>query len=263
MQFRSMRLAILLSLIVSFAAEGPAQQPEVQPSAPSVDARQILDLTNEARSEQGLEPLRWDSALASAAELHNQVMRDKPELAHQYPDEAPLLQRASQQGAHFASIAENIAMGPSVAAIQREWLHSAPHRANIFDPRMDSIGISVTRRGSDFYATEDFAHAVEDVAPAAAELKIASLLRQQGLVVSTEPNALRDARETCEMSSGSAGGTQPRSIVRWEGPDLNALPPAVTQRATNGQFKSAVVGSCTSMHPQQGFTTFRFAVLLF
>ncbi len=260
--FYSLRYTLFLFSVVApgtflFAQGGAAQ------AGPSDEARQLLDLTNEARSEQGLGPLRWDPALAAAAEQHNQAMRGQPDLSHQYPDEPPLVQRASQNGAHFASIAENIAMGPSVLAIQREWLHSAPHRANIFDPRMNAIGIAIARRGGDLYATEDFSHAVESVPPADAETRVGSLLRQQGLVINTEPDAVRDARETCEMSSGSVGAAQPHSIIRWEGTSLDQLPPQLTQRTTTGQYKTAVVGSCTSMHPQQGFTTYRLAVLLF
>ena len=263
---RSATYLFLLSvsgLVAATQQVAAVQQDAVDQAGPSPEARQLLDLTNQARSEQGLGPLHWDPALAAAAEQHNEAMRGQPDLSHQYPDEAPLVQRASRNGAHFAAIAENIAMGPSVPAIQREWLHSVPHRANIFDPRMDSIGIAVTRRGGDLYATEDFSHAVESIQPADAETKIGTLLRQQGLAVNTQPDAVRDARETCEMNTGSAGGTQPRSIIRWEGASLEQLPPELTQRTASGQFKSAVVGSCTSMHPQQGFTTYRMAVLLY
>ena len=232
-------------------------------SGPSPEEQQLLDLTNEARDTQGLGPLHWDAALAAAAAQHNQRMRGQPDLSHQYPGEDPLLARAAHAGAHFASIAENIAMGPSPAAIEREWLHSAPHRANIFDPRMDAIGIAVVRRGGDLYATEDFAQSVASVSPQQAETQVAAMLRQQGMAVTTDEAVVRDARETCEMETGSAGGTQPHFIVRWESPALNQLPDALTQRMASGKYKSAAVGSCTSTHPQSGFTIYRIAVLLY
>ena len=232
-------------------------------SSPSAEEQQLLDLTNVARDSQGLGPLHWDAALAAAAAEHNQRMRGQPELSHQYAGEDPLLQRAAHAGAHFSSIAENIAMGPSPGAIEREWLQSTPHRANIFDPRMNAIGIAVVRRGGDLYATEDFAQTVTSMRPEDAEAKVAALLHAQGIPVSTDEAAMRDARETCEMNQGSAGGTQPRFIIRWESPALNQLPDALTQKLAGGGYKSAAVGTCTSMHPQQGFTTYRMAVLLF
>ncbi len=248
-----------------------AQQPDVParerlsdiPAVPSEEAQQLLDMTNQARDSQGLGPLRWDPALSAAAGQHTQLMRGQPELSHAYPGEPTLLERASKAGAHFASIAENIAVGPSPAAIEREWLHSAPHRANIFDPRMNAIGIAVERRGGDYYATEDFAQTVSSVTPEQAETQVAMLIRQQGIAVHVGEAAVREARETCEMSTESAGGEQPGFIIRWESPALNVLPAPLVQRIATGQYKSAVVGSCTSMHPQQSFTTYRVAVLLF
>jgi uncharacterized protein YkwD len=244
------------------ASAPPASAPDDQ-NGPSPEEKQLLDLTNDARDSEGLRPLHWDPALAAAAAQHSRLMRGQPELSHQYPGEDPLLTRAAQSGAHFASIAENIAMGPSPGAIEREWLRSVPHRANIFDPKMDAIGISVVRRGGDLYATEDFSQSVVSVIPEQAEAQVAALLHQQGLTIVTDEATVRDARETCEMNQGSAGGTQPHSVVRWESPSLTELPAQLTQRTATGQYKSAAVGSCTSMHPQQGFTTYRIAVLLF
>jgi len=256
---RTLQCALLVSACLCavpiFAQDDPA--------APSPEEKQLLDLTNDARADQGLGILKWDPALAAAAAKHNQRMRGQPELSHQYPGEEALTDRAAHAGAHFSSIAENIAMGPSPNAIEREWLQSVPHRANIFDPRMDSIGISVVRRGGDLYATEDFSHTVASVSPGQVESQVAALLQKQNLAVSTDPAYVRDARETCEMNTGSAGGTKPLFIMRWESSAMDQLPPQLTQQTATGKFKSAAVGSCTSARPQQGFTSYRVAVLLY
>ena len=253
-------MAAVATILFAMAAHG---QTVDDASSPSAEEQQLLDLTNVARDSQGLGPLHWDAALAAAAAQHNQRMRGQPMLSHQYPGEDPLLQRAALAGAHFSSIAENIAMGPSPGAIEREWLQSAPHRANIYDPRMNAIGISVVRRGGDLYATEDFAAAVTSMSPDEAESKVAGLLRQQKLSVLTDAAVVRDARETCEMNQGTAGGTQPRFTIRWESSALNQLPEQLTQKLSGGGYTSAAVGACTSSHPQQGFTSYRMAVLLF
>jgi hypothetical protein len=128
---------------------------------------------------------------------------------------------------------------------------------------MDSIGISVIRRGGDLYATEDFSKAVLSAGPGQVEGQVAALLQKQGLAISTDPKFTRDARETCEMNTGSAGGTQPHFIMRWESSAMSELPPQLTQRMASQKFTTAAVGSCTSAHPQQGFTTYRVAVLLY
>ena len=64
--------------------------------------------------------------------------------------------RASQAGARFSSLAENVAEGPSAEAIHREWMNSPPHRANLLDPQLDSVGIAVAERNGILFAVEDF-----------------------------------------------------------------------------------------------------------
>ena len=253
----------VIALVCALAASQSAKAQDDDPAAPSPQEKELLDLTNLARADQGLGPLKWDANLAAAAAQHNQLMRGQPDLSHQYTGEPVLVDRAAQAGAHFSAVAENLAVGPSPGAIERQWLQSVPHRANIYDPRMDSIGISLIRRGGDYLATEDFAHSVSVSTPEQAEGQVATLLRKQGLTVSQDQKFVQDARETCEMNTGSAGGTQPRFIMRWESSSLAQLPDQLTQHTANGQFKTAAVGSCTSAHPQQGFTTYRVAVLLY
>jgi hypothetical protein len=248
---RTAKFAIHLCVALCCLASAHLFAQDDNPSAPTPEEKQILDLTNDVRADQNLGPLKWDPALAAAAAKHNQLMHDQGELSHQYPGEPVLTDRAAQAGAHFSSIAENIAVGPNPGAIEREWLHSAPHRANIFDPRMDSIGISILRRGSDLYATEDFAHAVASADPGQVEAQVAALLQKQNLNVSKDDKFIRDARESCEMNTGSAGGTQPRFIMRWESSNMNQLPDQITQQIATGTFKSAAVG------------TYRVAVLLY
>src|SRR5579875_3688367 len=79
----------------------------------AVWARQIFQATNQVRARHGLPPLAWSPSLAAAARAHLSVMVHQPELSHDYPGEPPLPVRAAQAGAHFETIAENIAMGYS------------------------------------------------------------------------------------------------------------------------------------------------------
>ena len=65
--------------------------------------------------------------------------------------------RGGAAGAHFRSIAENVAMAPSPQALEQEWMHSTPHRNNILDPHMNAIGVGLVKQGGNYYAVEDFA----------------------------------------------------------------------------------------------------------
>ena len=235
-----------------------AWMPAVAQESPE---QQVMDLANADRAQQGLAPLQWDPALAQAAVQHAQIMAQQPALSHQYLGEPDLVARGGEAGAHFRSIAENVALASTPRALEQEWMNSAPHRANILNPAMNKIGIGLVRRGGNYYAVEDFADGVSQLGPDQIEQKIGGLLQQKGL----QPAGFtQDARQSCEMEHGSAGGSSPRFIMRWEGTDLSRLPAVLEQKIASGQFHKAAVGACDSGNPAQaGFTTYKIAVLLY
>ncbi len=244
--FSTMLLAAMIA-----AMPAVAQTPEEQ---------QVMDLANADRSAQGLGPLKWDAALAQAASEHAQMMAQQRQLSHQYPGEPDLVARGAAAGAHFRSIAENVALAPSPQALEQEWMHSPPHRANILDPRMNSVGVALVRRGGNYYAVEDFSDSVALLGPEQIEQKIGQLLQQRGL----QPAGMtQDARQTCEMEHGAAGGSSPGFIMRWEGSDLGRLPAVLEQKIAAGKYRKAAVGACGSGNPSQGFTTYKVAVMLY
>lgn len=222
--------------------------------------RELLALTNKDRAARGLGPLRWSPELAQAAQLHALQMVERNELEHQFRGEPDLATRAGRAGAHFRAVAENIALGPDVVDLHRQWMHSPPHRANILDPEMDSIGIALIRVGGTIWAVEDFSHAVTALGPSELEGRVIGLLAEQGM---NAARATEGARQTCALDHGSAGGPRPRFIMRWEGSDLNRLPDVLIQKLQSGQYRSAAVGVCGGAHPGQGFTTYKVAVLLY
>jgi uncharacterized protein YkwD len=121
--------------------------------------RDLFDYANHERSAQGLPALRWNRALAAAAQKHAAVMAQQGTLSHQFPGEASLPGRAGQSGAHFVWLAENVAQGPSAQLIHAQWVKSPAHRANLLDLDMDSIGIAVAEHDGQWFAVEDFSKA--------------------------------------------------------------------------------------------------------
>lgn len=219
--------------------------------------RQLLQLVNQARSQQGLGPLAWDPALATAAQQHAQWMARSGELSHQYPGEPDLATRTANAGARFHQIAENVAEGQSVDQLHSEWMNSPHHRSNILDPKITSIGIAIVQRGDKLFAVEDFSEGVPNLGPDQVEAKIEALLQARGVVSS----ASEIARKTCAMDHGSAGGPKPMFIMRWQGTDLGRLPDSLEERLQTGRYHTASVGACPS--GQQPFSGFKIAVLLF
>src|SRR5579863_8968340 len=103
--------ACLLGVVWAVGAVGYAQ---------SGEATALMRATNEDRAQQGLGPLKWDPALARAAQRHAEWMIRQGALSHQYSGEADLVTRVGQQGAHFRVVAENLAVAPNPAAVEVE-----------------------------------------------------------------------------------------------------------------------------------------------
>ena len=246
MHARSLLLALLLAAS-SFTGQTPPTSPE----------QTLLQLTNQARAAHNLPPLHWDNAIAAAAKTHVQRVRNEPgELLHQYPGEPDLTSRGAQAGAHFTTIAENVGRGTDVPLIHQTWMKSPSHRANILDPNLNAVGISVTENHGLFSAVEDFSRSATVQSFDSLEKQVAQILLEHG-IAPAESNA--DAHQTCTMQSGAAGS--PKLVVQWDGPDPTLLPDALLRAIATGRYTTAEVAVCASKQAQ--FTTYNTAVLLY
>jgi uncharacterized protein YkwD len=121
--------------------------------------RDLFTAINQARRSQGLAPLRWDESLATAARRHAEVMAEHRSAQHGFQGEPSLSARVKQAGVHFTWLSENVIQGPSPQFIHAQFMKSPPHRANILDRDMDSIGVGVVEQGGQLFAVEDFSQA--------------------------------------------------------------------------------------------------------
>ncbi len=226
-------------------------------SSPSPEERLLLDDANRERTVAGLQPLKWDDALAAAARQHAQVMVSQNLLLHQCLDESPLDQRAAKAGAKFSMIAENIAVGPNPETIHNGWMHSPGHRRNILNADVSAVGIATMRGSGGLFAVQDFSRPVEALSLEQQEEKVVSLLEINGLPAA---DATEEARKTCNMNRGFAGA--PASyVIRFEVTDLSKLPDDLLRKAKSRAYRKAVVGACRGGETT-GFTRYRIAVLL-
>jgi hypothetical protein len=239
-----------------WCAAGWTINAQVGPSGPE----QILfESANRERAAQGLAPLKWSAALASAAHAHAVRMAQQNTLSHQLPGEPGFEDRASRAGAHFSSVAENIAEGPNAEVIHQEWMHSPPHRANLMDPQLDSLGIAVVERQGTLFAVEDFSLAVETLTIPEQEKMVAEQLQKRGLRML---NYTDDARESCLLDNGYAGSHRPSFVLHYATAELASLPDMLEQRIKTGRYHSAVVGACTKTG-KTAFAGYRIAVLFY
>jgi uncharacterized protein YkwD len=251
---RTLRHAILFT---SFGFLATAYTAHAQAEVLSAE-RSLFEAVNKERIAQGLPALRWDEALAAAARQHAHRMAQQNQLSHQLPGEPAVQDRATQAGARFSLIAENIALAPNPATIHSAWMQSPHHRENILDPQLNVVGIAVIKSGEGLFAVQDFSQAVANLTFAEQEKRVVADLNEQGM---NKAQVTSDARKTCGMERGFAG-IHPMSVVRFEASDLNKLPEDLEQKLHSGRYHTASVGACASGETV-GFTHFRIAVVLY
>lgn len=262
------RLILISSLLIPCAIISLP----IRAQAPRGSAEQMLfDSANRERAAQRLRPLRWDNSLAAGARQHAQRMAQQNILSHQLPGEEDFKARAVRAGAHFSSLAENIAEGPDAPGIHMQWMNSRPHRENLLDPNLDSIGIAVAERGGEMFAVEDFSLAVADLTLEEQELEVAAILIDKNLHVmndvrgkgSADASAMvTEARNACAQNGKYVGVRRNSFVVRYTTSDLSHLPESLSLQLRKNEFHSAAVGAC-SAYDKSNFSTYRLAILLF
>lgn len=245
-------LSAMLFTPVMHAAAGSARPQGNSPEAI------LLNAANHERAAIGLPAFQWDANLAAAARIHAQQMAQRNTLSHQFSGEQPLQVRAMEAGARFSVIAENVAEGPTPQGLHSQWMRSAPHRANLLDRDLNSIGIAVLHNGNLYFAVQDFSVGVPQLSFDQQEERISSQLSARHMRV---VDAVLDARKTCEMDRGWAG-PQPFAVLRYETADLNLLPEEIDQKLRTGRYHAAAVGACEPFGSGT-FTRFRIAILLY
>ena len=226
-------------------------------------AEQLFALANQTRSQAGAGRLQWDPALAAAALYHCRRMVSEGPISHRYGGEPDLAARASQAGARFGLIEENLAIGPSAEGIHEEWMNSPGHRSNLLNPEVDRVGIAVVASRGVLYAVADYSHGVAELSASQIEARVAALIRPSGVKI-FDDHAV--ARAACATDSGmprSPGGPQPRFVMRWQAADLSQLPQALVDRLSSGNYIGASIGSCPEQGGQSSFSAYRIAVLLY
>jgi uncharacterized protein YkwD len=255
------RISRLLAALVLAALLGLYFAPRASSAPagrPSNSAEQMLyDAVNRERASLGLQQLQWDIALANAARLHTSLLAANDALSHRFSGEADLQTRLRTAGANFRLVAENVAQAPNVESLHIAWMNSPPHRANILDPQVNSIGIAIERRGEQLYATQDFSASVLQMNREEQEQQVARLLQANGLSIIANPE---EARKSCDQNR-TFYTTQPVSISRFETSDLSRLPNDLARIAASGRFRRATVGAC-EVPTVTPFARFRLTVVL-
>ncbi len=104
-------------------------------------AEQVVDLTNQERTQNGLEPLAFNTQLAIASRRHARRMARQDFVSHIGLDGSTPSDRAIAAG-YPVGAGENVGAGYDTAeAIVEGWMDSPGHRANILNADYTEIGV--------------------------------------------------------------------------------------------------------------------------
>lgn len=116
---------------------------------------EVVRLVNEARAQNGLNPLTHDWELSRVARYKSQDMRDNKYFSHTSPVYGSPFQMMKNFGISYRSAGENIAYGQRTPqAVVNAWMNSSGHRANILNASFTHIGVGYVKDGN--YWTQMF-----------------------------------------------------------------------------------------------------------
>ena len=114
--------------------------------ADGITADAVLRLANRERARAGIPALRHSLPLARAAQAKANDMARRGYFSHDTPDGRTPWDFVLAEGYRYSSVGENLAAGQrTVEALERGWLRSAPHRANIRNRAFSETGVGVAR----------------------------------------------------------------------------------------------------------------------
>ncbi len=233
----------------------PPASAMAQDAAYSQSEQQLLALINQERAKEGVPPLVLDVALTQAARKHAALMAQDDSVVHQLPDEEPLALRVRDEHVRCDHDGENIALAGDVDEAHVLLMHSPAHRANVLNPKFNSVGIGITQDGQLTYVTEDFAHVLpsysETEADAAVQKSIAEFAQSQSLPAPVRKPRPQLSQMACDMANEDkldglkaqnfAGA---RSAVAWTASDLGQLPTGAKKMLSQPLTAGYALGVC-------------------
>lgn len=101
----------------------------------------MLDLVNQVRAENGVDPLTWCPALVRSSLAHSRDMAARNYFEHDSPEGDDVGVRAKEQTYEWRAIGENIAFGQrDVNQAMDDWINSPGHFANLIEGAFEHLG---------------------------------------------------------------------------------------------------------------------------
>ncbi|MFS0752507.1 CAP domain-containing protein [Oceanobacillus sp. 1P07AA] len=131
------------------------EQSQEQSEDVSQFEQEVVELTNQEREKQGLQPLELDTELSEVAKAKSQDMQSNNYFDHNSPNYGSPFDMMQSFGIDYNTAGENIAQGQqSPEEVVDAWMNSEGHRANILNGDYTHIGVGHVEDGN--YWTQMF-----------------------------------------------------------------------------------------------------------
>lgn len=114
--------------------------------------KEVVELVNIERAEEGLSPLTVDTKVQAAAMVRAKECEQL--FSHTRPDGSSFATALKEQNVSYRSAGENIAWGQKTPEeVMKAWMNSEGHRANIMNPNFTTIGVGYyeNANGTDYW----------------------------------------------------------------------------------------------------------------
>ncbi|WP_050183323.1 S-layer homology domain-containing protein [Domibacillus robiginosus] len=142
------QMAIFMLNIDDFLGTDENPGYTIDPSfVPSAIEREIGQLVNEERANQGLAPVTLANDVSFVARTKSKDMHDRGYFDHTSPTYGSPFDMLTDFGLRYSTAGENIASGyVDAEAVMEGWMNSPGHRRNILNPQFKEIGVGVYNR---------------------------------------------------------------------------------------------------------------------
>jgi uncharacterized protein YkwD len=126
-------------------------------SQSKISSEEILNLVNSDRAKQGLSPLSINPSLSLAAFAKAEDMLSRKYFAHIAPDGTKPWFWMKSLGYNYVYAGENLASGfEDAQELQKSWMSSPTHRANILSPFYSDTGVAVIEKNNSVIIVQFF-----------------------------------------------------------------------------------------------------------
>ena len=114
-------------------------------TAMTTDEKEVFDLINNQRTQNGLSALKLDTETLRVARIKAQDMVDNNYFSHNSPTYGSPFQMLNSFKISYKTAGENIAGNSSNSSAVTAWMNSSGHKANILNSSFNYTGIGVVK----------------------------------------------------------------------------------------------------------------------